>query len=104
MSGSEIVRDIHGLAEAVEIVARSHRLATQAVVEHYPPRPDLYGRPREPGGIFAYQFFDTQGGNCGYYLQDLRSVHIFETPRKWGIPKEHIMGIRSLLDRPQTAS
>lgn len=98
MHENQIVRNVSDLAQAVNVIAGTHTLANEALVECYPARRDYFGRTIG-GDIFAYQFFNRGGGNCGYYLPDLDSVHIFAVPRLWGLPKPHVMSIRSLLDR-----
>jgi len=75
-------------------------IAPEAIVEFYPARFDPYGVLRQPGGIFAYQFFDTKGGNCAYWLYDLNSVHVFETPRQWSLPKTELIDVGRYLHNP----
>ena len=88
MAKDDIVRNVHTLGDAARIVAEQHALKSEALVEHYPARYSrCSGIEDPPTRVFAYQFFDTKGGNCGYYLPDLCSVHLFESPRRWGMPK-----------------
>lgn len=91
MSQSDtIVRGIQSISDAADVIARHHRLSSEVVIEYYPARPRSFALESESTGVFAYQFFDTAGGNCGYYLVDLDSVHVLSTPRHWGIPKSHV--------------
>ena len=89
MAQNEIVRNVQCLADAVRAAAERYALTSKALVEHYPKRYDPCGLEPPLGRVFAYQFFDRRGGNCGYYIPDMRSVHFFATPRRWGMPQMH---------------
>jgi hypothetical protein len=91
MAKDDIVRNVQTLGDAARIVAQQHVLNAEALVEHYPSRYDRYSgiESSVPSRVFAYQFFDTTGGNCAYYLPELCSVHLFANPRRWGMPKPH---------------
>jgi hypothetical protein len=92
MTQNAIIPGITGLGEAVRLIARHHRLHSQAVIENYPysARADSRGSSNLPGSIFAYQFFDTAGEHCASWTVVAESVHIFDKTRKWNFPKENL--------------
>jgi hypothetical protein len=98
MAKDDIVRNVFTLGDAARAVAAQYALKSDALVEHYPARYCRYSEPQNtPGRVFAYQFFDTSGGNCAYYLPEFGSVHMFAIPRRWGMPKTHWEAIGHLV-------
>jgi hypothetical protein len=100
LTQGKVFRDIT-LPQAIELVDKHCDLVPQVLIERYPPyrgyAPCTPGNPT--GGIFAYQFFNTEGLNCAYYLQDMHSLHILVPARLWGFPKEELEDISSEIER-----
>lgn len=84
---------VQSLRIATALMKQHYDIAATAVVERYPARRDWLSHEMVPGNVFAYQFFLSDGTNCGYWLPDLEDLMIFSKPRNWGIPKRELITV-----------